>query len=316
MAASVYLMTAVLALAPGQRPTASGSSVILKACLVTLLEECKVAAEEPGILTIFDVKEGRQVEAGALLAGIRATKAEAAKRVAEAEQKVAQEQAEDDIEKRYAQAAADVSLAVYKKYQEANKQKRGAVTETELLRLKLEWQRAVLQIEKAEHDRTIAGLTAEAKQAIVDSSVDDIERRQIRAPIAGEVVEVFQKLGQWVNPGDPIAHLVRFDRLRVEGMVAATDLAPYEVHDRPVTVKVQVKSGREETFKGKIVFVNQLVRANGEYQVIAEVENRQERSFWLLRPGQIAEMTLEVTPAPRAAAAKTAERTQARNPSE
>jgi macrolide-specific efflux system membrane fusion protein len=110
--------------------------------------------------------------------------------------------------------------------------------------------------------------------------------------------------GEWVEPGNEVLRLVRLDRLRIEGFLNASDFSPSEVSNRPVRVTVELARGRKETFQGKIVFVNPLVQAGGVYRVWAEVVNRMENNQWLLRPGLLAEMTIDVG----AAAARSASR--------
>lgn len=93
--------------------------------------------------------------------------------------------------------------------------------------------------------------------------------------------------------GEPLAHLVRTDRLRVEGYVDAAKYDPEEIRGRPVTVEVRLANDRRERFEGKIVFVSPLVESGGDYRVFAEVPNRKAASGeWLLRAGQTASMTI------------------------
>jgi multidrug efflux pump subunit AcrA (membrane-fusion protein) len=101
-------------------------------------------------------------------------------------------------------------------------------------------------------------------------------------------------VGEWVQAGEPVLHVVQVNRLRVQGNLKISDYAPKEVMDRPVTVKVVFARGRTETFNGKIVFVDPVVEAEGDYVVRALVNNREENGQWLLRPGMDAEMTIQL----------------------
>ncbi len=40
-----------------------------------------------------------------------------------------------------------------------------------------------------------------------------VERRRILAPVSGRVVQIFRQPGEWVEPGQPIARVLRIDRL-------------------------------------------------------------------------------------------------------
>ena len=67
-----------------------------------------------------------------------------------------------------------------------------------------------------------------------------------------------------------------------------------------MTVSVMFADEREESFKGRIVFVSPLVEPGGDFRVWAEVENRQAKESveWLLRAGQTATMTIHSTQTP------------------
>jgi multidrug efflux pump subunit AcrA (membrane-fusion protein) len=115
------------------------------------------------------------------------------------------------------------------------------------------------------------------------------------------VVQIFPHQGEWMQPGDPLARVVRADKLRVEGYVDSSRFDPEVVRDRPVTVEVTLADDRKESFPGRIVFTSPLVESGGDYRVFAEVENRQAAGSgqWLLRAGQTARMTIHSSQPPR-----------------
>ena len=114
---------------------------------------------------------------------------------------------------------------------------------------------------------------------------------------------MFPHLGEWMQPGDPLALVVRTDKLRVEGYVDASQWDPERVRDRPVTVTVSLARDRKETFRGRIIFVSPRVESGGDYRVWAEVANRRESDSetWILRPGQTATMQIHSKAEPLAA---------------
>ncbi len=294
-------LPAVLAWAgPSDTSAQSGKTIVIPDCKVSLLDECVVPAQEAGILVELSVKEGDHVEQDkSLLAKVNDSKAQAARRVAKAEFDVASAEAENDVDRRYAEKAAEVYYAVYQKMVAANKGAARAVSEVDLILKKLEFERAELQIEQAVHKTHVDELTRDAKQAQVDAADDDIRRRRIVAPISGEVVEVHPHAGEWVNPGDPVVHIVNLERLRVQASVSASQFAPEDLEDRTVTVRVERTQGQVVSFNGKIVFVNKTVRLADKYPVFVEVDNRQENGAWLLLPGQSAEITISTELAAR-----------------
>lgn len=273
-----------------EKAPASGSPRITS-CVVSLIDESHVPAQEPGVLTEIIAREGRQVEAGAVLAQINNDQMKMKKKVAEAELEVAKVKAADDINVRYAAKSYEVRKKDFDRNMESK-----AKSPQELDELRLKAHEAYLGIDKAQLDQKIAKQTEVARQVEVDAAQNDIDRRQIKAPIAGEVVKVIPRLGEWVNPGAPVVHIARLDRLYVEGYLKVADFSPEEIKGRPVKVKVELERKRVEEFKGKIVNASPLVEGGGEYQVQAEVENRRDGGDgpWLLRPGLQPEMTIEV----------------------
>ena len=51
-------------------------------------------------------------------------------------------------------------------------------------------------------------------------------RRKVRAPIDGVIVELKRHRGEWVAAGDTLLRLLRMDRLRIEGFINAKDYVP------------------------------------------------------------------------------------------
>ncbi len=292
---------AVMALGVVQGPalrhaeSAEGEPV-LERCLVSLVEEAQVPAREAGVLVELQIREGDVVSRGDLIARIDDSQPDFDRRKAVAEHAQAKAKAASDVDVRYAVAAEQVAKAEYDKANESNNRVPGSVTRVELDRLQLTWKRGELQIEQAEVERRLAEMAVQSQEVDIAAAEDAVGRRKILAPLDGVVVRVFPHLGEWMQPGDPLARVVRADRLRVEGYVDASQFDPDKVRDRPVTVKVTLADDRQEAFTGRIVFTSPIVESGGEYLVWAEVENRQledgHPEEWMLRPGQTAQMTI------------------------
>jgi multidrug resistance efflux pump len=114
---------------------------------------------------------------------------------------------------------------------------------------------------------------------------------------------VFPHIGEWLQPGDPLATVIRTDRLYVEGYIDAARFNPVDVRDRPVTVEARLADDRRESFTGRIFNVKPRMES-GNYRVVAEVDNRQVDGEWLLRAGQFVTMTIHsgqpaLPPAPK-----------------
>lgn len=289
---------AVWLAAPAAPAANPNGEPVLDRCLVSLADEARVPAQEAGVLVELAVREGDKVTAGQVIARLAADQPEMEKRRATAEFEQATAKAESDVDVRYAQAAEGVAKKAFEKAEQSHESVKGAVTEVERDRLRLEWQKATLQIEQARLERRLAALAAEAKRAEVDAADRAITRREIRSPIDGVVEDVARHQGEWMQPGDALAHVLRTDTLRVEGYVDAAKWDPGEIRGRPVTVEVELANGRREAFEGRIAFVSEQVESGGDYRVYADVGNRRaaagagDGGEWLLRAGQTVRMTI------------------------
>ena len=273
---------------------------VLSRCLVSIVEEARVPAREAGVLVELSVKEGDTVRRGGAIARIDDSQPRFEKQKASAEHDQAIARAKSDVDVRYSVAAEKVAEAEVEKAVASNRRIPGSVTQVELARLQLNQKKSELQIEQAQLERQLSSLDAQSKEVEVLAAENRIQRRQIASPIDGMIVQVYPHLGEWMQPGDPLARVVRTDKLRVEGYVDSSKHEPSMVHNRPVTVSVMFADEREESFKGRIVFVSPLVEPGGDFRVWAEVENRQANNSveWLLRAGQTATMTIHSTQPP------------------
>lgn len=286
--------------APGKsdaaQPEASlPGQVRLAHCLVSLIDEVDVPAQEAGQLVLVEAEEGQAVDEGSLLAQIDDQQPRDQLEIASLEREAAEAQAKSDVAIRHAKSSAEVAKAEYDTITELNATARDAVPKAEQRRKQLEWKTRVLQIEQATLERQVAALTARSKDAVVRAADSSIRRRRIVSPLPGLVVEVHRSAGEWVQPGDRVIRIVRMDRLRVEGFVKADALRPSEVDHRPVDVEVTLARGLKKRFPGKITFVDPRIEVDGEYRVWAEVVNEPDGRLWHLRPGMKVEMVVDLT---------------------
>ncbi len=303
-------MLAVTAPAAG----APSEPITREDCLITLIDEAQVPAQEPGVLIemqtpeldetgkqvyrqdadgqlvpqYVEVRPGLQVREGDLLARIDDTRAKMQHRVAEFKLEVAQEEANNDIHIRYSTKSAEVAEAEYHQAESIKK----SIAMWELRRLHLKWQEAFLSIEQAETTQRIAKLNAKVSQAEVEAAGENLQRRSIKSPLDGVVVAVHSHVGEWVQPGDAVLHVVRMNRLYVETYLNANQVNPNEVDGRRVSVVVKLARGQTESLQGRIVFASPQLVAGGDFNVRAEVENRLVNGRWLLGPGRNATMTI------------------------
>ena len=261
---------------------------------ITAEEDSIISAEAEGTLVHLAVKEGDRVAKKGVLATIDERLAKAQVEAAELTLDAATERANDSVEEKYAVLARDVARVDWEKDKAANITIPNSVTEIQILQKKLVLDRSNLQIDKARKDQVIAKKEAAVKGAELKVAEIGLDRRITRAPFDGEVQQLFQKESQWVNPGDPILRLVKFDVLRVEGRVHTDHFDPAELAGKPVTVSVALARNRQVELPGRITYVGQTVTINKEFIVRAEIQNKREGDYWLVRPGLVAKMTIHV----------------------
>jgi len=237
------------------------------------------------------VKEGMRIAKGAELGRVDDREAKAQLRVKQLESDVAEQEAKSDIAIRFQEASADVAHAFWEKLMLANKGAKGAVSDIEIQRAKLEWEKAKLGIEKEREQNISNKLTALAKKAEVGAAEVVVNRRVLQAPFDGIVTFVHKHPGEWVAVGEPVVEMVRVDRLGVRGSLDAQEWAAADVDGRKVTVEFNLPRGRVEKVTGKVVFVNPTV-VNGKLNVWAEIETPMDKQG---RPAVPAGMTAAMT---------------------
>lgn len=277
---------------------ARGGEVVIERCMVSLGEEgeAQVAAREEGMIQELKARKGMEVAADADLAILDSDQPRMELEKAQAELAQAKAKASSDVDERFAVASEGAAQKAFEKAQSSATAVRASVTDVELDRLRLEWQKAKLQIEQAQLERSLAGLAAQAKQVEVNAADHAIGRRRIKSPIAGIVLDVFKHQGEWMKPGDVLAHVIRTDVVQVEGYVEK----PRErgiVVGAPVKVLLSGADGKPEEFAGRITYVRPK-EESGEYRVYAEVANRKVGDTWLLQFGQEVTMKVLVGGAP------------------
>lgn len=245
---------------------------------IVLIEDVTLACDRPGILDFIGPREGDSVVEGQLVAGLQED-------VAKATLAVAAEEAESDVDVRYSEKAGLVAQAEYEKALEANKKYSETIPKVEVLRLKLAWDKTVLEAEAARHRLKVNGLKRDEAQA-------QLETYRVKSPLSGIVTRVHRHKGEAVRQGDPILEVVNTKRVRVVGNVDIQHVwnikpgaeAQVQLDFPNLTLDIE-----KQVFKGKVVFVD--VKAEPAFhkvEVWAEVENPDN----VLRDGLPAKMKI------------------------
>ncbi|MCA9149279.1 MAG: HlyD family efflux transporter periplasmic adaptor subunit [Planctomycetales bacterium] len=265
---------------------------VIEGFYLVAIQDVRVPATDAGMLVSIEVEEGDVIEEGQLLARVDDREATMAKTVAEYEYRAAKKQAENEISVEAAVKSEEVSKAEYDAATEANRKVPGSFGETEVRRLDLTWKRSGLQKELAIYENEIAAATAWAKLAQVKQAETMIERRKLTAPHSGIVVEKLRQKGEWVAPGDPVAHIVRMDELRLIVRVDANEYYYKDLEGRPVEVTVMMPGGRTQVVNAKIGFASPVVEEDGAFRAWVNVPNQRDGKGWLMGPGLPATLKL------------------------
>lgn len=286
---------------PGQRgPTSEqrstpgytirGGDCVLPRCKVVLVEEIRLPAQQPGLIAFQELEVGMSVSADQEVARIEDSQAKGQLRLAEEKLAKAQKQANTTIALRRAQATARLRLAEMNKAISANRRVSGTVPSLDLMRMRSAAEDAKMVVEQARVERELAASEVRLRQVEVQLAKEMVSRHAIRSPLQGVVVEVLRHRGDWVDAGDAVARVLRLDRVHIHGMLNVRDFGP-EVAGCLVTVEMVTPQNKTETFAGKLIFVSpEIDPINGDFRVVAEVENRQ----LLLRPGLSVSMTIHL----------------------
>ncbi|MBW3542429.1 MAG: efflux RND transporter periplasmic adaptor subunit [Planctomycetes bacterium] len=276
-----------------QSEGAPSGTIHVESVLVTLDAQAEVPAREAGVLTTMGVREGDLVEEDQVLAVIDDAEAQLDKRRAQIELDIARLKSENDIIVRFAKAAAEVAKADYRRTLESREKFPKAVSDSELDHDRLTAEKAVLEIEQAEHEFQTEGMTAQLKENEYAKAVRGVERRKITSPISGVVVQVNRRRGEWVEPGNPVFRILRIDRLRAEGFLKA-EQASRKLAGRRVVLKVDLPNQPGAEFEGRLVFVSpEIDPVGGQLRFWAEIENRDIE----LSPGMQGSLTIHDAPA-------------------
>lgn len=261
----------------------------MESVIVAVSEEAEVPSAEAGVLASIDVKPGQFVEAGTLLASLRDEDIRHLVDRTRINAEIASREFENELNELYASKSTDVARAELMRAMESNLKYAKTVSQTELDRLRLLVQQGELEIQKAQHERRIAGLTNQIRQNEYQTALDQLALRQISAPLRGMVVEVYHRRGEWVQPGDAVARIIRLDRLRVEGFLPAAQ-GRLSLVGQTASVHSTSEDDQPIELTGEVVYVSpEIDPINLQVRIWIEIDN----SKLQLRPGMTASVTVQ-----------------------
>jgi macrolide-specific efflux system membrane fusion protein len=266
--------------------TSTAKPLEVESVVLRLMAEAEVPAQEAGVITEVAVREGDTVKRGTLLAQIDDQVARMAERAAKLKYDVAHEKATNDVQVRFARKSADVAEAELQRSTESVARFAKSVSQSQIDVERLNVEKTRLEAEQADHNQQIATLEMKSAQNELDAAKVERERRRVVAPFEGTVVQVFVRLGEWVEPGQKALRIVDASRLRAEGFLNAAN-----ANAKLLGAAVEVTLADESNLQlpGKISFVSPEVDPiTGQVRVWAEIDNR----TGALRPGQPVQMKI------------------------
>ena len=231
-------------------------------CQILLVDHPLLASGQSGIVARVYVREGDRITKGQLLAELDAS-------VPKATLAVATKQTENDVNIRYAQAAADVALAEYEAAQESNRIQPNTFRRIEMRKLRLEEERSRLETEVSIHEFELNELRRDEAAALVRSY-------RIVAPIDGVVSGVFKSPGEAVQVGEAMLQCHSTEKVHIEAFVEIPVLRSLkkgqQVNIIPEIPNPAIDSEKPNV-KGTVFFIGVLAEVN-TVRVLVEVDNQ------------------------------------------
>ncbi|MCA9121346.1 MAG: HlyD family efflux transporter periplasmic adaptor subunit [Planctomycetaceae bacterium] len=281
-------------------PTARG--LTLADCIVSAKDHIQLPAQQAGVISSLETEDGLSVQegfivgAGQMIGKLDDEDATARRDAAALDHQVSVAErlkAESNVQAAF--ATEEVAKAELDESLDVNRRVKNSIPATQIRRQELTVTRSSMEKDVAERDVHVASLTSDLRQAQVTVAEINLKKHRIVSPLDGILVQLYRKPGEWVSPGDPVARIVRMDKLRVEGFVDASRYLPEDIDGREVTIIIRRPNREAEEFKSTISFVSPIIEASGDYRVWAEVDNRTSQGkHWVLRPGMEAEMQIDL----------------------
>lgn len=280
-------------------PTPSNSKIVVAdAAKVILINSVRVPSQVEGMLTNLIVEEGAIVEIDQPLAIIDDRQAKLTLALKKAQELEAEYNAVNDINMRDAKNSEQ--LAREKAAAFVEMEIKGSLAKWSARAANLEATREALRIELAEMNKKIAETQYLAKKSERELADLEITKRQITAPFGGFVEQRIAQLGEWVQPGSPILQLIQMDRLRAQGFVSAISPDQTVSPGMPAVVEFNLGGNRQERINGVVGFVGNDVDLQNRRKIWVEFENRRIGNDWMIKPGMIPVIRIDISQPPAA----------------
>ncbi len=280
-------------------PPAHAETIEVARVLVTAISETEVPAREAGVLAEVLVQEGDVVEQGMQLAKIDDAEAQILEAAAQLEAAIAAKQSQAEPLVEAAEAAHEVALRNLQRAEESLATFGRSISQAEMDEYRLAATEAKTLVWERRREREIAELQHQLHLQQWELARARRERHAITAPLAGLVKEVHRQRGEWVTPGQPVARILRLDRLRCVGYLdadlARTRWAGGELSGREAVLYVpSAADPQARQFTGKVTLLGpEIEPESDQVKIWVEIDNPERQ----LRPGDRGTLRID-WPAP------------------
>ena len=294
----------------------AGGEIEVEECVVRFGAEIEVPSMETGRIAVVSVQRNDQVISGNEIARLDDHSLLIRRHAAQLRVLSAKEDAEDDVEIRYAEVALAEAEAELDNSRSIQNDVRGAIPLTQMRRMRLAVQRGELEVAQAKKRHSRAGVEMQLRQADVSALDDQLGNLHAESPIDGVVLEVTREKGEWIEKGKTLAKIGQMDRLRIHALVKSDLVSPQHCQGLPISVHwIDSIDGTRRSLSGNVLSIDPQSLPGGRYRLHAEVHNEKSMvtsggdQHWLLVPGTSVSMKVYV-PADSIVRKRTANRFQ------
>jgi multidrug resistance efflux pump len=252
--------------------------------IVVAPDVLEVAVQETGTILDLKVSENSMVTKGDLLGRLNSETIELEKQVAALQFQVAQAEALDDSDIRFAEMVVDETRIQYDAYEQMGN--KGEASPLEVRQKKIAAEQAKVRLIQAKAARVQKELKAKLAQASYSVSQNKLDKLQIVSPVTGIVTRVDHRQGEWVSAGAAALHIVRMDELRVDFFIDLDQFEPSDLIGAKVEITPSMAATRSHTrFVGMISGYAPEVSSTRKVRMSATVQNLKTEKAWSLLPG-------------------------------
>ena len=249
------------------------SGFVVEEAVLKISEERSVPCQTSGVIIKNLVKEGSVVKAGQPIAKIDDALARLNVQKLEKELEVATAEATSRVDLEYAQKAIGVASAELTRALLANQRSPSSVAQSEIDQLSLVVEKSRAESEKTRFAMELMAKRAQVRSVELETGKKILTDHVIDSPIKGMVVEILQKEGEWVDTSQPIARVLRLDKLKSEVRVPAS-FALDGILGKSGEFIPEMASLESRKYPAKIVFVHPEANpVNSTIRVWVEIDN-------------------------------------------